>query len=147
MINFEGYPPIFMMKLAEMAINLAEDLKSQAKYNQCIINEIKGTGSYKRRIQLACEYAYISIENGEELNKVIKDASDKYNVPFDAVRILRQPFSVKRRKHEKIERDRKIMKAYRAGLNDSEIAIKLDLHPKTVARIRRENMKALLSLL
>ena len=147
MIDFDEYPPLVLRQLTKLTRDLARDLDLAARRAEYRVLERQNSRDHRRRLRAACIAATKAIDSGADMDVAVKDAADRFCVRVDAIRLFRQPLLRKFQSVQRLERDRAIMKAYRAGLTDKQIAEKHGLHAKTVARIRRDSLKAMVSLL
>ncbi len=134
-VDINGLTPPVLFELADHIRTFATQIETVANENEFRLAERRRNGYYKRSVIAASRYFSEQIENGLITEKALDEAAIKYCVSREAITIHVSMFKAKQRRIEKINRDQKIMRMWRAGYPVRDIAVKKKLTVRTVQRI------------
>ena len=131
-------PPV-LFDLADHIRTFAEQIENVANENERRLCERRNAGSYKRSVRAASREFSSLVENGMSTRDALDEAATKHCVKPEAISIMVTLFKAKQRKIEKLNRDRSVMKMWRAGHTAPEIAHRhANINVRTVQRIVKE---------
>ena len=134
-MNIEGLTPPVLLELADHVRTFASQLESLANDNELKLCERRRNGNYKRSVKEASLLFSTLIENGENTDKALQKAVEKHCVSPEAVRMYVSMFAARQKRLDTIQRDRKIMRKWRAGHDVTHIAKDYAVTTRTIQRI------------
>ena len=132
-------PPAVLDAAAETMRQFADHIAMQAESVRGDIAERRRSASCRRRLGFACERLIDAIDAGEDVDAATERLARTHDVrPMDMSH-LKPVVARRRQQRRKLALERDVMRGYRAGLTDAEIAARISSrpHPKHVARVRR----------
>lgn len=145
-LQFDRTDPDGLDAVATMLEKLVKELRLQAHLARDRADrearERERINNHKARVDQACHLCAGMLNEGHDLHWAAKQADARFNLPAGTVAVVwpiwnRRQVNARRRRLE-----HEIMRHYRRGLTDPEIAEQVGRHPKTVAKIRRSVLRA-----